>query len=43
MVNFQTRGTPWVILIDPKGFIVFSDFHADIAQLIQFLKNKVAK
>ncbi len=38
MVSYQTRGTPWVTVIDPNGIVVFSDFHIDIDRLIPHLQ-----
>ena len=34
MEDYRTRGTPWFIIIDPSGEIVFSDFHLDADRLI---------
>ena len=34
MSDYQTRGTPWFIVIDPMGKVVFSDFHLDADLLI---------
>jgi len=39
MVSYQTRGTPWVILINPTGHIVFSDVHINIDKLIEHLQK----
>ena len=27
MQDFRTRGTPWTVVISPKGEVVYSDFH----------------
>lgn len=40
MVNFKTRGTPWVTVINPQGEIMFSDFHIDIDRFITYLKTQ---
>ena len=29
MRDYQTRGTPWTIIIDPKGVIRYSTFHIE--------------
>lgn len=34
MTDYQTRGTPWFIVIDGMGEVLFSDFHLDADQLI---------
>lgn len=39
MEDYQTRGTPWFILIDAKGAIVFSDFHLDADRLIERMEQ----
>lgn len=41
MVDYLTGGTPWVVLINPDGWVVFNDFHINIDGLIDHL-NKVA-
>lgn len=35
MEDFRTGGTPWFILIDPKGEIIFSDFRLNPEQMIE--------
>lgn len=39
MVSYQTRGTPWVIVINPSGQIVFSDVHINMDKLIEHLQK----
>lgn len=41
MVSYQTGGTPWVIIINPEGTVVFNDFHINIDALITYLKREV--
>jgi len=40
MTNYQTGGTPWFILIDKKGNIVFADFHLNVDAAIEMLKKE---
>lgn len=40
MVSYQTGGTPWIILINPKGEVVFNDFRVDPDKLITFLSEQ---
>jgi len=40
MVSYQTGGTPWVVLINPEGVVVFNDFHINIDGLIEHLKKE---
>jgi len=39
MQNFRTGGTPWFILIDQSGKVVFNDFHLKTDKAIEYLKN----
>ena len=32
MRNFRSAGTPWVVVIDPSGTVIFNDFHIDPAK-----------
>ncbi len=40
MEDYRTRGTPWFILINLDGEIVFSDFHIDADRLIEHVQLK---
>ncbi len=42
MRNYRTGGTPWMILIDPAGVVVFNDFSIDAERLIEFLSEETA-
>jgi thiol-disulfide isomerase/thioredoxin len=42
MQSYRTGGTPWVVIIDPSGTVVFNDFHIDIDKLIAFLQVQAA-
>lgn len=35
MTDYRTRGTPWFIVIDPAGEVVFSGFRLDADRLIE--------
>ncbi len=39
MRRFGNGGTPWFILIDPNGVVVFNDFRLDADRLVTFLRN----
>lgn len=43
MKDYKTRGTPWHIIIDKEGKVVFCDFHVDPEKTIQGLKKILAK
>jgi len=40
MISYQTGGTPWIILINPKGEVVFNDFRVDADKLIKYLSEQ---
>ncbi len=42
MRNYRTGGTPWMILIDPRGVVVFNDFGVNVERLIEFLSQETA-
>lgn len=42
MVNYRTGGTPWLVLIDPSGRVVFNDFHVDREKLINYVGEQIA-
>ena len=37
MYNYRTGGTPWFILIDQEGSVIFNDFHLNIEKAITYL------
>ena len=39
MGDYHTRGTPWFVVIDADGRIVFSDFHLDADRLVAELER----
>lgn len=41
MVEYFTGGTPWLILIDPKGTVVYNNYHVDSGKLIEFVAEQV--
>ncbi|HPF28120.1 MAG TPA: TlpA family protein disulfide reductase [Steroidobacteraceae bacterium] len=41
MEDYQTGGTPWFILIDPTGELLFSDFHVDADRLIEYIGQQL--
>jgi thiol-disulfide isomerase/thioredoxin len=42
MRGYRTGGTPWLILINPDGRVVFNDFHVDRQKLIDYVGEQVA-
>ena len=41
MEDYRTGGTPWFILIDQDGRIIFADFHINVEGAINYLKEAV--
>lgn len=39
MEDYRTAGTPWFILIDPKGHVIFNDFDLDADKLIAAIQS----
>ena len=42
MKKYRTGGTPWIILIDPGGSVVYNHFHVDQEKLIQYIGQQVS-
>jgi len=42
MRNYRTGGTPWLVLINPEGVVVFDGFHVDSEKLIDYVAEQVA-
>lgn len=41
MQAYVTGGTPWLILINPEGVVVYNNFHVDSGKLIEFIAEQV--
>jgi len=41
MVRYRTGGTPWLVLIEPGGTVVFDGFHVDSAKLIDYVARQI--
>lgn len=42
MRQYRSGGTPWVVIIDPAGRVVYNEFHIDTDRFIAFLDTKLA-
>lgn len=42
MLNYRTGGTPWIIVIDPEGQVVFNDFRIDAGKLVEHINAELA-
>ncbi len=43
MKKYNTGGTPWTIIINPHGIVVFNDYHIQIDNFIQFIQSQEAQ
>ena len=43
MANYRTGGTPWVILIDQDGKVIYNDFHIDVDKAPSVIRELLAK
>lgn len=37
LTNYNTGGTPWVIIIDSEGTVMYNDFHIEKAQAVKMI------
>lgn len=42
MRNYRTGGTPWLILVNPAGLVVYNGFHVNPDALIKYVEEAVA-
>ena len=42
MRNYRSGGTPWTIIIDPSGKVVYNDFHIQVAQAVSLIELMTA-
>ena len=42
MRQYRTGGTPWIVVIDPRGIVVFNDFHINVGGAIEHIRSKLA-
>ena len=43
MINYRSGGTPWAVIIDPKGKVIFNDFSLNIEAATAYIKKEIAK
>ena len=43
MTRYKTRGTPWYVIIDKKGTVIYNDFHLDPKKTIELIEKKLLK
>ena len=42
MKNYRTGGTPWLVLINPDGIVVYNGFHVNPDKLIEYIHSQIA-
>jgi hypothetical protein len=43
MNKYRSGGTPWTVIIDSSGKVVYNDFKIDIAQAVSLIERLLAK
>jgi hypothetical protein len=39
MINYRSGGTPWTVIIDPEGNVVYNDFHLEAESAAAFIEK----
>lgn len=42
MVNYRTGGTPWMVVINPQGTVVYNNFHINMDKLIEHIGQQLS-
>ncbi|MGI9318754.1 MAG: peroxiredoxin family protein [bacterium] len=42
MIKYRTGGTPWIILINPQGRVVYNHFHVNSDRLIAYVDEQIS-
>ena len=43
MSKYRSGGTPWTIIIDSSGKVVYNDFHIKVPQAVALIEQMIAK
>ena len=43
MRKYRSGGTPWTVIIDPNGKVVFNEFHLDANLATELIKDMLSK
>ena len=43
MIKYRSGGTPWTVIIDPAGKVVFNDFHIDVSKAVSLMAMLTAR
>ena len=41
MINYRSGGTPWTVIIDPAGQVVFNDFHIKVNKAVALISGLI--
>ena len=39
MIDYRSGGTPWAVIIDPEGWVVFNNFHIDAEPAAEYIEK----
>lgn len=42
MRNYRSGGTPWTVIVDPSGKVVYNDFHIEKVQAVALIEQLLA-
>ena len=42
MKNYRSGGTPWIVIIDPKGRVVYNQFHIKVDQAVELINHLIS-
>ena len=43
MKNYRSGGTPWAVIIDKKGEVIFNNFHIELPQAVALIERLMSK
>lgn len=43
MRKYRSGGTPWTVIIDPSGEVIYNNFHIKVAQAVSLIEQLIAK
>ena len=43
MINYRSGGTPWTVIIDPQGKVVYNDFHLEAESAAAFIEKLLSQ
>lgn len=43
MRNYRSGGTPWTVIIDPSGRVVYNNFHVDVKPAVALIETLLSQ